>query len=101
MRVFDAEGSAWGFELWIKGKKIASATYGENLEWGIGEDDNGFEGDQAKTAALLGATPAKLKKCLDEAGVEKFCKLVGFEHQYMLDPHEREMPKGVTLMSEL
>ena len=25
----------------------------------------------------------------------------GFEHQYMLYPHEDEMPDGVTLLSEM
>lgn len=101
LRVFDAEGSAWGFELWVDGKQLGSATYGENAEWGIDGDDNGFDGDEAKVAEALGATAAKLRKCLNDDGVERFCKLVGFEHQYTLYAHEDEMPDGVTLLSEI
>ncbi len=97
--VWDAEGSAWGFDLWIDGKVLASATYGENAEWGIDEDQNGFEGDVAATAKALGMTKKKLEKFLDEDGVEKFCKAVGFGHHYTLYP--RNLPKGVMLMSEM
>jgi hypothetical protein len=100
LRVFDAEDSAWGFTLWIGGKQIADATYGENDEWGISEDDNGFEGDEAATAKLLGTTPAKLTRCLNERGAAKFCRLVGFEHQYLLYPHEKEMKPGITVLGE-
>ena len=97
--VWDAEGSAWGFELYAKGKHVASATYGENAEWGIDEDMNGFEGDVAKTADALGIKKAKLEKCLDADGVEKFCKAIGFEHQYTL--YARDLPDEVMLLSDM
>jgi len=100
IRVFDAEGSAWGFTLWIDGKQVAKATYGENSEWGISKKDNKFTGDVAAAAKALGATAAKLEKTLNAKGVDKFCKLVGFQHQYMLYPHERELPKNIMLFSE-
>ena len=101
IRVFDAEGSAWGFTLWIDGKEIAKATYCDNAEWGISKKDNKFVGDTAAAAKALGTTAAKLEKTLNAKGVEKFCQLVGFQHQYMLYPHEREMPAGIGLFSEL
>lgn len=101
LKVFDAEGSAWGFTLFKKGKEIFSATYGENMEWGIDLTDNGFEGDLSKASEEFGVKLNKLEKCLNDKGVEKFCKLVGFEHRYMFYPHEREKPDGIFLFSEL
>ena len=99
LRVWDAEGGAWGFDLYVKGKMVTQAIYGENAEWGIDEDDNGFDGDIDESATLLGTTKKKLEKCLDESGVEKFCKAVGFEHHYMLYP--RDLPGEVMLLSEM
>jgi hypothetical protein len=100
VRVFDAEGSAWGFTLWIDGKQIAKATYGDNAEWGISKKDNKLVGDASVAAKAFGTTTAKLEKTLNAKGVEKFCKLVGFQHQYMLYPHERELPEDIGLFSE-
>lgn len=97
--IWDAEGGAWGFELYVKGESLGSATYGENAEWGIDESMNGFEGDVAKAAKALGITTKKLESCLDDAGVEKLCKLVGFEHHYTLYP--RDLPDEVMLLSEM
>lgn len=101
LSVFDAEGGAWGFQLYIDGAEIASATYGENAEWGIDLSDNGFTGDMDATAGALGTTTAALEACLNADGVEAFCRAVGFEHQYMLYPHENEMPDGVVMLSDL
>lgn len=100
LKVFDAEGSAWGFTLYNASKEIFSATFGENMEWGIDLSDNGFKGDLNVAADAFGVKINKLEKHLNANGVEKFCKLVGFEHRYMFYPHEREKPDGVFLMSE-
>lgn len=100
LKVFDAEGGAWGFSLYKSGKIIIKATYGENSEWGIDLEDNGYEGDLNEAAEELGVKISKLEKCLNDKGVEKFCKLVGFEHRYMFYPYEREKPEGIFFMSE-
>jgi len=101
LSVFDAEGGAWGFTLCVDGEEVGTATYGENAEWGIDAADNGFRGDLAATATGLGTSAAELEACFDADGVERFCQLVGFEHQYMLYPHEREMPEAIVLISEI
>ena len=101
LSVFDAEGAAWGFTICMDGKQVATATYGDNAEWGISRKDNGFEGDMAEAAKALGISEKKLKGCLDDEGAVKLCKAIGFNHQYMLYPHEDEMPPGVVLMSDL
>lgn len=99
LRVFDAEGSAWGFQLWVDQVEIASATFGENEEWGIDSEDEGFEGDLAAAAAALGTTAAKLSKCLKADGPEKLCAQIGFVHCHLLYPHAKELPKkGVTIL---
>lgn len=35
LRVWDAEGSAWGLDLYQKGQVTASAEHGDSAEWGI------------------------------------------------------------------
>lgn len=100
LSVFDAEGGAWGFTLYNSGKELFSATYGENSEWGIDLSDNGYEGDLNKAAEVLGVKVNALEKCFNPHGVEKFCKLVGFEHRYMFYPYERENPNGIFLLSQ-
>jgi hypothetical protein len=101
LNVFDAEGGAWGFTVCVDGEQIGTATYGENAEWGIDAKDNGFEGDLDEVAEALGTTSDALEECFDPDGVERFCRLVGFEHQYTLYPHEREMPPAIALLSEM
>ncbi len=101
LSVFDAEGAAWGFRLIVDGDEVASATYGDNAEWGIDRSDNGFEGDVDQVSAALGTTVNELKACMNDEGAVSFCKAVGFNHQYMLYPHEHEMPDGIVLMSDL
>ena len=101
LRVFDAEGSAWGFDLYVSGREIITATYGENMEWGIDLSDNGYKGNLEEAAKELDVKKSQLEKCLNDQGVEKFCKLVGFNHEYMLYPHEDEIPDGVYFLSEL
>lgn len=100
LSVFDAEGGAWGFVLMIDAKEVARGTYGENSEWGIDRKMNGFEGDLDAAADGLDTTTAELEACFTDDGVEKFCKLVGFDHAYMLYPHESQMPDGVSLLSD-
>jgi len=101
LSVFDAEGSAWGFAVAVDGEQVGTATYGENAEWGIDAKDNGFEGDLEATAKALGTSSAELQQCLDPKGVQRFCALVGFEHQYALYPHEHDMPPAIALLSEM
>jgi hypothetical protein len=101
LKVFDAEESAWGFDLYISGKNIMSATYGENAEWGINLSDNGSKGNKSEAADALKINVEDLEKCLNDRGVNKFCELVGFAHQYMFYPHEGEMQDGVFLLSEM
>ena len=101
LSVFDAEGGAWGFRVMVEGAEIASAVYGENAEWGIDRADNGLEGGLEAAAAALGVAADKLEACLHDRGVETFCQLVGFPHQYMLYPHEDEMPDGVSILGEM
>ena len=100
LKVFDAEGGAWGFTLFKLGEPIMSATYGENSEWGIDLSDNGYKGDLNESAEELGVKVSELEKCLNDKGVEQFCILVGFEHRYMLYPYEGEEPEGVFFMSQ-
>lgn len=97
--IWDAEGGAWGFELYAAGKSIAAATWGENAEWGIDESMNGTEGDLAEAAKVLGTKTRKLEACMNDEGVERFCKAAGFEHHYTLYP--RKLPDGVRLLSEI
>jgi hypothetical protein len=101
LRVWDAESSAWGFDLYQSGKKVMTATFGENGEWGIGMEDNGYEGDVEEAARLLGIKKEDLEECLNEEGAYDFCNRVGFDHAYCFYPHEDDMPDGVVLMSEL
>ncbi len=101
LSVFDAEGGAWGFTVCVNGAEVGTATYGENAEWGIDAKDNGFRGDLAATADALGTNTDALEKCFHSDGADAFCKLVGFEHQYMLYPHEHEMPEAIVLLSEM
>ncbi|MBO6938304.1 MAG: hypothetical protein JJ863_25265 [Deltaproteobacteria bacterium] len=101
LSIFDAEGGAWGFAMCVDGAEVGAATYGENAEWGIEAKDNGFRGDLTATAKAIGASTEALEKCFHSDGADAFCKLVGFAHQYMLYPHEHEMPEGVVLLSEM
>ena len=98
LRVYDAEGSAWGFVLWNNGKEVARAEWGENGEWGIDAADNGLKGEPDDVASALGIDVDALHNCMNAEGVYVFCDLVGFPHQYCLYPHE--MPPGVNLMSD-
>lgn len=100
LSVFDAEGGAWGFVLRIDAEEIARATFGVNAEWGISRKMNGFEGDLNAAAVGLDVTTTELEACFNDEGVEKFCKLVGFDHAYMLYPHEAQIPDGVNLLSD-
>ncbi len=101
LTVFDAEGSAWGFSISVDGEELGKATYGDNCEWGIDADDNGLHGELDVVAEALGMTSSELEACLNDEGVDRFCKQVGFAHQYTLYPHERGMPEGVGRLSEL
>jgi hypothetical protein len=101
LSVFDAEGSAWGFHVIVDGVEVARAVYGDNAEWGIDAADNGLDGELDAAARALGVAAGKLEACLRDDGVEDFCELVGFTHQYMLYPHEDEMPDGIVTMGEL
>lgn len=100
LSVFDAEGGAWGFILRIDAEEIARATFGVNAEWGISRKMNGFEGELDAAASALGTTASALEACFNDEGVADFCKLVGFEHAYMLYPHEAQIPDGVNLLSD-
>ena len=96
LRVWDAEGSAWGFDLYQKGQVTASAEYGDSAEWGIAKADNAFSGDRAAAAAALGITQPTLEGCLGPDGVESFCGAVGFVHAYALYPHS--LPDDLMLL---
>lgn len=97
LRVYDAEGSAWGFELWTR-ERIGSGEFGANAEWGIDAKDNGFEGAITDMAAAVRADESEVQACLHPGGVDDFCELIGFPHQYMLYP--RDLPDGVLFLSE-
>jgi hypothetical protein len=90
------EWSAWGFELFAKGKTVAKGLFGENCETGVSLDDNCLEGDLDAAAKLLGADAKKFRKVVEaaEPDVEKFLKVVGFG-RYSITPLEldSETPK--------
>ncbi len=101
LSVFDAESAAWGFSICVSGEEVGSAVYGDNAEWGIAKKDNGLTGELEAIAEALGVPAAKFSECLHEGGVEGFCTLVGFEHAYMLYPHERELKgQGIQRISQ-
>jgi len=84
------EWSAWSFTLYAKGKQLAYGVFGENEETGISLEDNCLEGDLDEAARLLGASPKKLRKVLEEdegSDVEAFVKAVGFG-RYSMTAHE-------------
>lgn len=100
LKIFDAEGSAWGFTLYASGKQLMNAVYGENAEWGIDLSDNVQEGDLEEAAKVLKVEKDKLETCLNADGVEDFCQSIGFSHKYMFYPHDSDDTGEISLMSK-
>lgn len=73
--------TAWEFELFEKGKSIASGRFGDNDEAGIHYEQNFLKGDVKHMASLLGVDAKALEKNLKDEypDVEVFAELVDFE----------------------
>lgn len=92
---FDHEGSAWDFDVYMKGKRIGGAIFGTNLE--TGASNQGFTGDLAATAKALAVDKKKLEKTFVKDS-KKFFALLDLE--WMAMP-ENEVPKGIAFFDEL
>jgi hypothetical protein len=94
LHYFDHEGSAWDFDLYLKGKRIGGGTFGVNGE--TGAHDQGFDGDIAATAKALGVDARKLERTFTDDS-KKFLKLLGLEFH---GGPENEVGKGVRFLDE-